>query len=55
MTMWWGTLGFCALEGMGFALAIGAYLYLVQVNPQWPLADLRRTTGPARSFLSSSS
>ena len=40
MTMWWGTLGFCALEGMGFALAIGAYLYLVHVNPQWPLADL---------------
>ena len=40
MTMWWGTLGFCALEGMGFALAIGAYLYLVQVNPQWPLADI---------------
>jgi heme/copper-type cytochrome/quinol oxidase subunit 3 len=39
MTTWWGTLGFCALEGMGFALAIGAYLYLVQVNPQWPLAD----------------
>jgi heme/copper-type cytochrome/quinol oxidase subunit 3 len=39
MTTWWGTLGFCALEGMGFALAIGAYLYLVQVNPQWPLAE----------------
>jgi heme/copper-type cytochrome/quinol oxidase subunit 3 len=40
MTMWWGTVGFCALEGMGFALAIGAYLYLLHVNPQWPLADL---------------
>jgi heme/copper-type cytochrome/quinol oxidase subunit 3 len=40
MTTWWGTLGFCALEGMGFALAIGAYLYLVHVNPQWPLADV---------------
>ena len=25
---WWGTLGFCAIEGMGFALAIGAYFYL---------------------------
>ena len=37
MTPWWGTLGFCALEGMGFALAIGIYLYLVQVNAQWPL------------------
>jgi heme/copper-type cytochrome/quinol oxidase subunit 3 len=37
--MWWGTLGFCTIEGMGFALGIGAYLYLVHTNPQWPLAD----------------
>ena len=36
--MWWGTLGFCAVEGMGFALAAGSYLYLVHVNPQWPLS-----------------
>jgi cytochrome c oxidase subunit 3 len=36
--IWWGTLGFIALEGTGFALAAGAYLYLRQVNPQWPLA-----------------
>jgi heme/copper-type cytochrome/quinol oxidase subunit 3 len=36
--IWWGTLGFVALEGTGFALAIGAYLYLVQVNDQWPLS-----------------
>ena len=28
MTTWWGTLGFCVLEGTGFALAAGAYLYL---------------------------
>jgi cytochrome c oxidase subunit III len=27
------------LEGTGFALASGAYLYLVWLNPQWPLAD----------------
>jgi cytochrome c oxidase subunit III len=40
MTMWWGTLGFCALEGTGFALAAGRYLYLVWLNPQWPLADV---------------
>lgn len=39
MTMWWGTLGFAALEGTGFALAAGTYLYLVWLNPQWPLAD----------------
>src|SRR5215213_9501840 len=36
--IWWGTLGFVALEAMGFALAGGAYLYLRQVNPQWPIA-----------------
>jgi heme/copper-type cytochrome/quinol oxidase subunit 3 len=36
--IWWGTLGFVALEGTGFALAAGAYLYLWQVNPEWPLA-----------------
>jgi heme/copper-type cytochrome/quinol oxidase subunit 3 len=34
---WWGTLGFMALEGTGFALAIGAYLYLRQINDQWPI------------------
>jgi heme/copper-type cytochrome/quinol oxidase subunit 3 len=39
MTPFWGTLGFMALEGTGFALAAGAYLYLVWLNPQWPLAD----------------
>ena len=39
MTMWWGTLGFMTLEGTGFALAAGAYLYLVFINQQWPLAD----------------
>jgi len=37
--MWWGTLGFFALEGMGFALGIGTYLFLVHTNPHWPLAD----------------
>jgi heme/copper-type cytochrome/quinol oxidase subunit 3 len=36
--IWWGTLAFCALEGTGFALAAGAYLYLRQINPQWPIA-----------------
>ena len=36
---WWGTLGFMALEGMGFALAAGAYLYLAELNPDWPLSS----------------
>lgn len=38
MTTWWGTLAFCAVEGMGFAMVIGAYLYLAFINPQWPLS-----------------
>jgi len=36
--VWWGTLGFCVLEGVGFALVVGAYLYLAFLNPQWPLS-----------------
>jgi cytochrome c oxidase subunit 3 len=35
---WWGTLGFVALEGAGFALAIGALLYLYSLNQSWPLS-----------------
>jgi heme/copper-type cytochrome/quinol oxidase subunit 3 len=34
---WWGTLGFMALEGVGFLLAAGAYLYLMTLAPKWPL------------------
>jgi cytochrome c oxidase subunit III len=37
--IWWGTLGFVTLEGMGFGIAVGAYLYLAWLNPQWPLDD----------------
>lgn len=36
--MWWGTLAFIALEGTGFALAVGAYLYLAAAAEAWPLA-----------------
>ena len=38
MTTWWGTLAFMALEGMGFVLAAGAYLYLAWLNIDWPLS-----------------
>ncbi|HEX2255957.1 MAG TPA: cytochrome c oxidase subunit 3 [Afifellaceae bacterium] len=37
MTMWWGTLAFCVLEGTAFVLGAGAYLYLMVVNGEWPL------------------
>jgi heme/copper-type cytochrome/quinol oxidase subunit 3 len=36
-TTWWGTLGFMVLEGFGFLLAAGAYLYLMTLAPKWPL------------------
>lgn len=39
--IWWGTLGFVALEGTGFALAIGAYLYLAHLAPSWPIAPVQ--------------
>jgi cytochrome c oxidase subunit III len=35
--MWWGTLAFVVLEGTGFVLGAGAYLYLFTLNPDWPL------------------
>ena len=34
---WWGTLAFMALEGMGFLLSYGVFLYIAFLNPQWPL------------------
>lgn len=37
VTTWWGTLAFVALEATGFALGAASYLYLMVVNPDWPL------------------
>jgi heme/copper-type cytochrome/quinol oxidase subunit 3 len=34
--MWWGTLGFIAIETSGFGLAIAVYLYLTQKAQAWP-------------------
>jgi cytochrome c oxidase subunit 3 len=34
---WWGTLAFIALEGMGFVLSYGVFLYIAFLDPQWPL------------------
>jgi cytochrome c oxidase subunit III len=34
---YWGTLGFMLIEGMGFVLAIAIFLYIVAVDPQWPI------------------
>jgi len=32
----WGTLGFMSLEGMGFVLGAGSFLYLGWRGPEWP-------------------
>jgi cytochrome c oxidase subunit III len=34
--MWWGTLGIVLIESTVFALAIGAYFYLLTRAPSWP-------------------
>jgi cytochrome c oxidase subunit III len=34
--MWWGTMGIILIEGVAFALAIGAYFYLRTRVPAWP-------------------
>lgn len=34
---WWGTIAFMALEGMGFVLCYGVFLYIAWLNPQWPV------------------
>jgi cytochrome c oxidase subunit 3 len=35
---WWGTIGFMLIEGMGFLLAVGVYIYLIPLNNPWPPA-----------------
>ena len=34
---WCGTLAYMSLEGMGFLLSYGVFLYIAFLNPQWPL------------------
>ena len=34
--MWWGTMGIVLIEGMAFALVIGAYFFLKTRMPAWP-------------------
>ena len=44
---WWGTLGFMLIEGTGFALTIGIYLYLESLAPEWPIGAPAPDLGPA--------
>jgi heme/copper-type cytochrome/quinol oxidase subunit 3 len=39
--LWWGTFGFMLIEGTGFLLAAGAYVYLRGQAPHWPPAGDR--------------
>jgi heme/copper-type cytochrome/quinol oxidase subunit 3 len=34
--VWWGNIGFMLIEGTGFVLAIGAYLFLSSRSLHWP-------------------
>ena len=47
---WWGTLAFMLIEGTGFALGIGVYLYLASIAPEWPLASLAPNPGPGTAM-----
>jgi cytochrome c oxidase subunit 3 len=47
---WWGTLAFMLIEGTGFALGIGVYLYLASIAPEWPLASLAPDPGPGTAI-----
>jgi heme/copper-type cytochrome/quinol oxidase subunit 3 len=43
---WWGTLAFMLIEGTGFALVIGVYLYLASLASVWPLSAPLPSLGP---------
>jgi cytochrome c oxidase subunit 3 len=47
---WWGTLAFMLIEGTGFALAIGVYLYLYSIAPSWPLSAPPPSLGPGTAI-----
>lgn len=34
--MWWGVIGFILIEGTTIGTAVGSYLYLSGIEPQWP-------------------
>src|SRR5207302_4849283 len=42
--VWWGTIVMTVIEGMVFAITVGAYFYLRTIASQWPPA---RTGPPA--------
>jgi cytochrome c oxidase subunit III len=47
---WWGTLAFMLIEGTGFALVIGVYLYLASLASTWPLSAPLPSLGPGTAL-----
>jgi cytochrome c oxidase subunit III len=47
---WWGTLAFMLIEGTGFALVIGVYLYLASLASTWPLSAPLPSLGPCTAL-----
>jgi cytochrome c oxidase subunit III len=47
---WWGTLAFMLIEGTGFALVIGVYLYLASLASAWPLGAPLPGLGPGTAL-----
>jgi cytochrome c oxidase subunit III len=47
---WWGTLAFMLIEGSGFALIIGVYLYLASLASIWPLGAPLPSLGPGTAL-----
>jgi cytochrome c oxidase subunit 3 len=47
---WWGTLAFMLIEGTGFALVIGVYLYLASLASTWPLGAPLPSLGPGTAL-----
>jgi cytochrome c oxidase subunit 3 len=47
---WWGTLAFMLIEGTGFVLLIGVYLYLASLASSWPLSAPPPSLGPGIAF-----
>jgi cytochrome c oxidase subunit III len=47
---WWGTIAFMLIEGTGFALVIGVYLYLASLAAVWPLSAPLPSLGPGTAL-----
>ena len=47
---WWGTLAFMLIEGTGFALVIGVYLYLASLASTWPFGAPLPSLGPGTAL-----